>query len=86
MGMSRVVLHIDRLVLNGIDRHDADAVAAGVRAELQRVLSRPGAAAQVATAGDQSRLRGAQVQVEHGVAGGELGTAVGQGIARQVTP
>lgn len=84
--MTRLVLHINRLVLNGIERHDADAVAAGLRAELQRLLSHPDTATRFTTAGNLPRLGSAQVQVAHGVAGRDLGLAVGQGIASRVKP
>ena len=39
--MTRIVLHIDRLVLDGVDRSDAAAVADGLRRELRRLLSDP---------------------------------------------
>ena len=35
----RIVLHIDRLVLRGIDRADAGAVSAAIQAELQRLVA-----------------------------------------------
>ncbi|MEL7940108.1 MULTISPECIES: hypothetical protein [Pseudomonas] len=37
--MTRIVLHIDRLLLRGIDPADADALAAALRQEVQRLLS-----------------------------------------------
>jgi hypothetical protein len=41
--MSRIVLHIDRLVLRGIEPDDATAFAEALRAELQRQLTAHGA-------------------------------------------
>ena len=40
--MSRIVLHIDRLVLRGIEPGDAEAFSAALQAELQRQLSAGG--------------------------------------------
>ena len=82
--MSRLVLHIDRLVLTGIDRHDADAVAAGVQAELQRLLAEPGAAAALADAGPRGRIHAGQVAVAG--KGQAMGQALAGGIARGIKP
>jgi hypothetical protein len=43
--MRRVVLHVDRLVLRGIARADAEAVSAGLRTELRSLLAGPEAVA-----------------------------------------
>ncbi len=39
MGVSRVQVHIERVVLKGIDAGDGSAFVEGLRAELSRVLS-----------------------------------------------
>lgn len=50
--MNRIVLHIDRLMLSGVDRAEAGAVAAAMqvalRAELQAQLAAPGGPAKLA--------------------------------------
>lgn len=43
--MSRIVLHIDRLVLRGIEPDDATAFTEALRAELQRQLTAHGSQA-----------------------------------------
>ncbi|MCB1938218.1 MAG: hypothetical protein KDE64_03345 [Rhodocyclaceae bacterium] len=84
--MTRLVLHIDRLVLTGIDRHDADAVAAGVQAELQRLLAQPGALGALVGGGDRPRIRAGAVAVAHGASGHVMGQAIAGGIARGGKP
>ncbi len=39
--MSRTVVHIDRLVLSGIDETDREVLANSLRDELQRLLATP---------------------------------------------
>jgi hypothetical protein len=43
--MSRIVLHIDRLVLRGIEPNDAESFSAALQAELQRQLATEGSQA-----------------------------------------
>ena len=92
--MKRIVVHIDRLVLRGIDAGDAAAVSAGVQAgveaELQRLLAEPGAAAQLASGGHRARIRAGAVTLTANSAGGDsgqhmghhMGEAIAGGIAR----
>lgn len=72
--MSRVVVHIDRLVLP----HGADtrAVEAAVTQALRAALSRPGAAEALAAAGDRRSVDAGRTGA--GPAG--LGAAVARGI------
>lgn len=55
--MSRIVIHIDRLVLNGIDPGDADALGAGLREALARSLGEQANLATLMSHGGTSRLR-----------------------------
>ena len=45
--MSRIVLHIDRLVLRGIDPNDADAFAVALQEELRDQLKHPDTASRL---------------------------------------
>lgn len=76
--MSRIVLHIDRLVLKGIDRADAAAVAAGVQAELARRLAAAGALPSPELGA--WRIQAGRVAVGP-ARGAELGRAVAQAVA-----
>lgn len=81
--MNSVHVFIDRLVLNGIDQLDAEAVTTAIESELQRLLAAPHASA-TAIAG-QARVDAGSVRV--GANGGAaLGTAVAGNIARGILP
>ena len=55
--MTRVILHIDSLVLRGFKHEDRHAIAAGLQQELVRLFADPNAARQLTAKGDVSRLR-----------------------------
>lgn len=83
--MTRLVLHVDRLVLRGIDGADPRALAAGLQAELQQLLSAPGAVQALVATGDQARVRGAPVPVPRDAgrqAGQAIATSIAKGVAR----
>ena len=80
--MRRIVLHIDRLVLRGIERADAASVASSIQAELQRRLAIPGAVASFTEAGDAHRIKAGTVQVAHGSGGSAMGHAIAGGIIK----
>ena len=81
--MTRVVLHIDRLVLRGVDLGDAQAVSAALQAELHALLSADGGAALREQAGTH-RLKAAPVSAGTGAAA--LGHAVADRIAGASAP
>ena len=78
--MTRVVVHIDRLVLTGVSAAERDGLANALRAELTRRLAAPEAVERLASIGNVARLR------VDGVAGARdarrTGAAVAQGIDR----
>lgn len=55
--MTRVIVHIDRLVLKGFRPEDRDAIAEGLREELGRRLGEPAAIQNWAASGHRERLR-----------------------------
>lgn len=72
--MSRVVVHIDRLVLPGdADRHAVETAVAGA---LRSALAHPGAADAVAATGDRGRLDAGQASAPAGI---------GAAVARAIT-
>ena len=87
--MTRVVLHIDRLVLRGVERGDAGALAAALRSALQERLGGPAAAA-LAAHPSTALLRAQPVRLAPGGGAGNhgqvIGQSVAQSIARQLTP
>lgn len=86
--MTRLVLHIDRLVLRGIEPHDAKAISAGLQAELQRRLATPGAVDALVEGGDRARLRLQTHTAGQAPASGAraLGRAIADGITGRERP
>jgi len=88
MGVRRVVMHIDRLVLRGVDARDGRAVAAGLREELSRMLADPGVAREWAAGRELPLMRLPGVRVDDGVGvawPGELGGVVARSIGRAMS-
>lgn len=80
--MKRVIVHIEHLVLDGIDRADADSVAHGLQGELQRLMTAPGVAQRLAAQGDIYRVRAGKVRVARDGAAADTGRAAAGGIMR----
>ena len=78
--MTRVVVHIDRLVLTGFRPRDRHAIAAGLQEELGRAFAEPGAASGLTALGNVSRL---QLRGVH-IAPGATPQHVGHGVARGI--
>jgi len=84
--MTRIVVHIDRLVLTGIDRNDAATVAAGMQAELQRLLAEPGINRALTDTGHRLRIRVGAVPVAPGTTAQAMGRAIAGGVAQGMRP
>ena len=80
--MTRVIVHIDRLVLHGLDRADAAGISAGLQSELQRLLASPEAAAGLVARGDLRQLQGGSLKLSPRDPAADTGRAV----ARRVIP
>lgn len=78
--MTRVFVHIDRLVLTGVRAAERQALASGLRDELTRRLSAPEAVGRLASIGNVARLRVDGVSA--GRDAGRTGAAVARGIDR----
>lgn len=74
--MTRIVLHIDRLVLRGIDQADADAVTQALRDELRRQLEGGAAGAGLRASADRYRLDAGRVHIAHNDDAQALGRAI----------
>jgi nicotinamidase-related amidase len=75
--VSRVVVHIDRLVVSGTT--DDRAVETAVREAVARELSRPGAVERMVAAGSRATVDAGRVVAGEGA--GAIGAAVARGIA-----
>ena len=84
--MSRIMLHIERLVLRGIDPRDTEALSRAVQSELRRLLAEPGSAAALSASGNRARLTSASLLLP--VSGNDraLGRAIATGVARGLRP
>ena len=78
--MSRVVVHIESLILRGVDHRDRLRVADGIRDELARGLSRPATARAWATAVSTRAPRPIQVRVAHDARPEQTGGAIGRAV------
>ena len=81
MSDGRVALHIDRLVLRGIDPSDQRALADGLKTELTRVLAETGLRGAMAKSRRSPVLRLGRVAMQPGVAGAR---ALGRGVAKAI--
>ncbi|AGA89624.1 hypothetical protein Thimo_0785 [Thioflavicoccus mobilis 8321] len=81
--MTRLVLHIDRLVLRGVDPGDAEALAAGLRAGLARQLAEPGAAQALGGTASRPVVRADQVRLAPGDAAPAQGEAIAAHLVRE---
>jgi len=76
-----VTLHIDRLVLRGIDPMDKHALADGLKTELARVLGDPATRAALGQSRRTPVLRLGRMAMQPGMAGAR---ALGGGMAKAI--
>ena len=84
--MTRVFIHIDRLVLKGFRHADRHAIADGLRAELSRQFSTPDAAIALTSRESTDVVRTAPVRVAPETKPFAVGTKAGRAVARGVKP
>ena len=80
MAVRRIVLHIERLVLAGYRREDREAIAAGLEAELVRLLSTDAGVLRLTRLAKLPPQR-ITVAVEHDAKPAALGRAIAVGFA-----
>lgn len=84
--MTRVIVHIDRLVLKGFRPEDRQAVGQGLQAELERVFSAGDAASRLRGLGDVPRLQVGGMPLQKGASPERVGQGVAQAIAKEIGP
>jgi len=82
--MTRVVMHIDRLVLKGFRHEDRHAIAEALREELGRQFAEPDAARHLVSRGDLPQLKVGGVRIASNTKPSQVGAQAAQGIAREV--
>lgn len=80
--MKRVIVHIDRLVLNGFHHLDSDGISAGIKGELVRWLADPEIAAQVAAASNAASIKVYLAPLAQEAKPQEVGRRVAQSIGK----
>jgi hypothetical protein len=85
VGVSRVVVHIDRLVLRGFRHEDQHGIAAGVQHELSRLFSDRETVSDLRRIGDVPRLRVGGVNVPQGSAPQRVGESVARAIGGEIS-
>lgn len=81
MSERRVTLHIDRLVLRGIDPLDQHALVDGLKTEMARALADPATRASIERSRRTPVVRLGQMPLEPGLAGARsFGGSVGRSI------
>lgn len=85
--MSPIHVHIDRLVLRGIDPSDRNALANGLKSELARVLADPATQSAMSKSRRTPVMRLGKMPMEQGIGGarklgGGIALAIGKGIKR----
>jgi hypothetical protein len=81
MGVSRIDLHIDRVVIHGLEAADQKALLEGLGHELSRIFSDPNVRASIARSRRTPVLRLGRTAWEPGPAGTRK---LGAGIARAI--
>lgn len=82
--MKRIVLHIDRLVLQGYRHEDKHAIAVGLQQELGRLFADVQSAQQLAAMGDISRLRVGNIRIAQHTKSQRVGSQVAQSISTRM--
>ncbi|SFL96500.1 hypothetical protein [Variovorax sp. OV329] len=77
--MPRLVLHIDRLVLHGVERADAAGVADALQEQLGALLAAGGS--PLAAQGNTHALQAGRIRLPHDAGAAALGHAVATRIA-----
>ena len=83
--MKRVVLHIERLRLNGVRSADANAVASQLQGTLAELLGGADAARSIATRRDEAAISAGKITLEHGTKPSALGRAVGRAVFKRLS-
>lgn len=78
--MKKVILHIDRLVLNGFENKDRHEIAAGMKQELSRLLANQQAFQGLTNTGEMTRLQVGRTNITPASKPQQVGMQLAQGI------
>ena len=83
--MTRVIVHIDKLILRGIDRADAAALSKGMQAELRGLLGESGLESLISRQGSIPRLKIEPLQHQAGTTAHQLGSGIGRRVVSGIS-
>ena len=86
MEVKRLVLHVERLVLNGFRPQERDAMVEGLRGELARQMAAPDVTRGIALSNDTAHIRVGALAIPHTLRPEQVGTWIAQAIARGLKP
>lgn len=86
MDVSRLDVHIDQLVLNGVRAEDAPALARSLSKDLRRLLLETTIGDEILAAQDRGKAEPSRLVVPRGASGSVLGTLLAELIARRLRP
>lgn len=84
MGVTRIVVHIDRLILRGVPSTSRQAIGDALRNELARALAVPDAVARATMLGSRARLRATLRGATLTDTARALGCATGRAVAAEL--
>lgn len=82
--MSRVIVHIDRLVLRGFRVEDRHRIAAGLQQELEQVLANRVGNSQWNAIGNAPSLKVSGLRIANRSTPQRIGETVGHGIGKEL--
>jgi len=80
--MKRVIVHIDRLVLDGYLHHDAEGIASGLREHLAHTFGVAEAVRDWRAVGHVARMRAPNARIEHNTPPRSIGANVARAISK----
>jgi hypothetical protein len=78
----KVIVHIDKLVLRGVEHAHAEQISANIESQLHHLLAAPGVAGDIATLGNHGRIKTQPVQANNRE---QLATRVAQRMVDSMT-
>jgi hypothetical protein len=79
--MTRVILHLDRVVLSGLRVDDLPAFTAGLERELARTFRLPGALDGLPRGASAGRVRRGEIRLPRELRADRIGRQVARGVA-----
>jgi hypothetical protein len=83
--MKRVVVHIDRLILNGFRPDDRRGISKGLQSELAHVLATPLAGERLASLGNVPNIRAGRITLTQDVNPQATGVTAARAISKELS-